>query len=234
MLNGARLALAAFRIHRDPTRLDEVLETIKHLAPREDVERVARVMRASSPDSESAFAARWIMHWDPRDLARYEVGTLGRAVHDHCARWNIHPSAFPHRPRATDGEYLVAHIENTHDVWHPVTGFDSDFIGEIGLQAFYLAQFPNLLGVFLLGIAQFRALTHEREQYPRLMDEVTRGWLLGKRARSFFGVRWDAMWDRPLSEVRRDLGIAIDEVQGATAPCSRDLTSMVSAAIHGS
>lgn len=83
-----------------------------------------------------------------------------------------------------------------------------------------------MLGLFLLGIAHFRILTHEREQYPRLMEEVTRGWLLGKRARSLFGVRWDAMWERPLSEVRRDLGIAIDEVERAIAPCSRDLSSL--------
>jgi ubiquinone biosynthesis protein Coq4 len=229
MLNGARLALAAYRLHQDPSRLDQVLDSVGKLAPRADVERAARAVRASSPDADSAFADRWMMRWDPADLARCAPGTLGRATHDHCAKWNIHPSAFPARPRATDGEYLVAHIENTHDVWHPVTGFESDALGELGLQAFYLAQFPNLLGLFLLGIGHFRMLTHERGSYPRLMEEVTRGWLLGKRARSLFGVRWDAMWDRPLAEVRGELAIEVDEVARVVAKRSdaRDLDALL-------
>jgi ubiquinone biosynthesis protein Coq4 len=229
MLNEARLALAAYRLHQDPSRLDQVLESVTKLAPREDVERAARAVRASSGAFDRASAERWMMAWDPRDLARCAPGTLGRAVHDHCAKWSIHPSAFPKRPRVTDGEYLVAHIENTHDVWHPVCGFESDAIGEIGLQAFYLAQFPNLLGLFLLGISHFRMLTHERSQYPRLMEEVTRGWLLGKRARSLFGVRWDAMWDRPLAEVRADLAIESEEVARVVAKRSdaRDLDSLL-------
>jgi ubiquinone biosynthesis protein Coq4 len=212
MLDQARLAIAALRLHQNPDRLDEVLGTVRRFAPTEDVERAARAVRGSSAEADAAFRDRWMMTWDPRDLARSAPGTLGRAVHEHCARWNIHPSAFPRRPRATDGEYLVAHIENTHDVWHPVTGFDSDTLGEMGLQAFYLAQFPNLLGLFLLGIAHFRVLTHERASYARLMEETTRGWLLGKRARSLFGVRWDAWWDRPLADVRRELGLDVDAV----------------------
>ena len=41
----------------------------------------------------------------------------------------------------SDFDYVRAHLRETHDVWHPVTGFDTDVAGELGLQAFYLAQF---------------------------------------------------------------------------------------------
>jgi ubiquinone biosynthesis protein Coq4 len=38
---------------------------------------------------------------------------------------------------------LVKRGYETHDIWHVVTGFHTDVAGELGLQAFYLAQFPG-------------------------------------------------------------------------------------------
>jgi ubiquinone biosynthesis protein Coq4 len=207
MFNEARLALAAFRIYRDPDRLDEVLEAAPRLAKKEDLDRLATSICEASPAFAAALAERRIMKLDLAELAARPGGSLGRAVFDHCTRWKIDPRTFPRRPNTTAGDYVIVHIENTHDVWHAVTGFDSDMIGEIGLQAFYLAQFPNLLGLMLLGLANLRVLRYEPTSYPRLMDEITRGWLGGKRAKPLLGVRWDDWWDRPLAEVQRELGI---------------------------
>jgi ubiquinone biosynthesis protein Coq4 len=118
---------------------------------------------------------------------------------------------------------VLAHIENTHDVWHPVTGFAADPAGEIGLQAFYLAQFPNPIGLILLGIAPLHTASKDPFSYPRLLEEITRGWLLGKRARSLFGYAWDESWNRPLEDVRRELGIDLAGVAAAMEPGTREL-----------
>lgn len=37
-------------------------------------------------------------------------------------------------------------LSQTHDLRHVLTGFDTSLHGEIGLQAFYLGQFPYPLG----------------------------------------------------------------------------------------
>jgi ubiquinone biosynthesis protein Coq4 len=213
MWNEARLALAAFRVYRDPDRLDEVLEAATRLAKPHELDRVAGSLCDASPAFASAVRDRYTVKYDLADLARRPAGSLGRAVADHCARWKIDPATFPKRPNETRGDYILVHVENTHDVWHPVCGFESDVVGEIGLQAFYLAQFPNLLGLLLMAIANVHVMTRDaRSTYPRLMEEITRGWLLGKRASPLFGVRWDAHWDRPLADVRRELGIDVDGV----------------------
>jgi len=213
MWNEARLALAALRVYRDPDRLDEVLEAARRFSKSKDVDRVAASMCDASPAFAEALRAKYKIEYDLADLARRPAGSLGRAVADHCAKWKIDPATFPVRPNETPGDYIMVHVENTHDVWHPVCGFESDAAGEIGLQAFYLAQFPNLLGLLLMAIGNMHALKSDAHgTYPRLMEEITRGWLLGKRATSLFGVRWDAQWDRPLRDVQRDLGIDVDGV----------------------
>ena len=42
------------------------------------------------------------------------------------------------------------------------------------------------------------------------MHAIVRGWLLGKRARPLFGVRWNELWVTPMENVRR--GLAVDLV----------------------
>jgi ubiquinone biosynthesis protein Coq4 len=222
--NTLRIALAAYRVYHDPDRLDEVLDAGARLAAENETE-VARLAEQFGRQSEAAAQAireRTLTTYDLEELARCPAGSLGRAVYEHCAKYGIHPSTFPKRPTRTPGEFILAHLENTHDVWHPVCGFGSDAIGELGLQCFYLAQFPNLLGLLLLAIALLRAFTTEPESYPRLLDEISRGWLLGKRALPLFGVRWDRMWDRPLAEIRAELHIDIDGADAATAPSFAD------------
>lgn len=42
----------------------------------------------------------------------------------------------------------------------------------------------------------------------RRLDAITRGWTLGKSASPLFGVAWDELWERPLADVRGELGLA--------------------------
>jgi ubiquinone biosynthesis protein COQ4 len=34
------------------------------------------------------------------------------------------------------------------------------------------------------------------------MNQIARGWLMGQRAKPFFGAQWSKMWAEPLDEVR--------------------------------
>ncbi|NVL83997.1 Coq4 family protein, partial [Escherichia coli] len=90
--------------------------------------------------------------------------------------------------------FLRAHLYETHDVWHVVTGFGTDWRAEIGLQAFYLAQIPGPLSAALLGVGCLRLAAYDMKSRDGVMDAVVRGWTMGKRARAFFGVRWNHLW----------------------------------------
>jgi ubiquinone biosynthesis protein COQ4 len=95
-----------------------------------------------------------------------------------------------------------AHLYETHDFWHVMTGFDTDVAGEVGLQAFYLAQFPARLAAVLIGLMFLNTFLYRFDDRDRRMDAMVRGWKLGRDARPLFGVRWDTMWSTPLADVR--------------------------------
>lgn len=226
MWKQLRVALAGYRLFRDPERLDEVLVAANLLSSsRKDDRAMYDAIRDSSPYAAALFRTGDIRRYDLAVLERYAPGTLGRTVYDHCKRNAIDPATFPVRNGTEPVDLLTAHLESTHDVWHALTGFTTDPVGEIGLQAFYLAQFSSPLAQLLLTLAHAHVLTKSPGDSPALMDSIARGWLLGKRAQPLFGLPWHEMWDRPLDEVRRELCVdlaSVDEVVSHGAPHFRD------------
>ncbi|MBH8552614.1 winged helix-turn-helix domain-containing protein [Nostocaceae cyanobacterium CENA357] len=85
----------------------------------------------------------------------------------------------------------------THDIWHIITGFDTSEIGEIGLQAFYLAQLQLPLASLLIANALI-AMTLWRPQFlsPLLMA-ISRGWEMGNNAKHWTKYRnqWEYVHD---------------------------------------
>jgi ubiquinone biosynthesis protein Coq4 len=210
-------ALRAFlTIVRDPTRLDEVFSLREALDDQGAVlpllERVRRSERGAAALRDRPRVGRL----DPEELARMPEGSLGRAYAAWMKRNGLDPAAIPMLPANDDVQYFSAHLYETHDIWHVVTGFGPDTVGEIGLQAFYLAQLEGQLPLAILAAGMLNTLAHPEIVQP-LMREIVRGWELGRRARPFFGVRWAEMWRRPLVEVQRELGVARDEGAQALA-----------------
>lgn len=214
MMDELAMAGAAYRLFRDPTRLQDVLDTGTRITAGIDLEKFAKRLGDMAPWTKEQLRTRRVLDYDPVALGKCAPGTLGRAVHDHCAKWEITPKTFENtRPNETPGQHILVHIENTHDIWHPVMAMEADPPGEVGVQAFYMGQMPNLLGVLCIGIAHFRVLKYTPLEYPVLMDTVARGWILGKRALPLFGVPWEEWFDRPLADVRKELHVDVDEVR---------------------
>ena len=138
-------------------------------------------------------------------------GTLGRSFADAMIRMKLDPKDIlvPEKVES-DFDFVRAHLRETHDIWHPVTGFDTDVAGELGLQAFYLAQFQAPLSALLLMVGFANTLFFAMDDRDPRMRAIVRGWLIGKRAEPFFGVRWADMWERPLVDVRRELQVDPD------------------------
>ena len=205
-------ALRAFvRLVRDPTRLDEVFVLAELVETEEGAARVAEVF-TSDPRSAQVLRDRpRLGEVDLAKLARLPEGTLGRAFADAMIRMKLDPKdILVPEGVASDFDFVRAHLRETHDIWHPVTGFDTDVAGELGLQAFYLAQFQAPLSALLLMVGFANTLFYGMEDRDRRMRAIVRGWLIGKRAEPFFGVRWADMWATPLLEVRRRLRVDPD------------------------
>lgn len=87
---------------------------------------------------------------DLQQLHQLPHHTLGHLYADHMLRNGLTP--LPINEIANNPfVFLGAHIGETHDIWHVVTGCDTDKPGEVQLEAFYIAQIaPDRLFLALL------------------------------------------------------------------------------------
>lgn len=107
----------------------------------------------------------------------------------------------------SDAEYVELRLSQTHDLWHIITGFDTSVIGEIGLQAFHLPQFPYPLATMLIANSLISTTFKAPEMLPQLLEAIAQGFQMGKIARSLFAQKWEEGWEKPLSQWQAELNI---------------------------
>lgn len=134
--------------------------------------------------------------------------TLGYVYADHMTRNGL--KLLQGKQVDSDRQFLLTHIRETHDLWHVVTGFDTSIIGEIQLEAFYVAQlYTSRFWLALLAKNLLKAVVYEIELASKYMDGMTQGWTMAQKAKPLFGVRWNTLWETPLQDVRNSLNIIL-------------------------
>ena len=209
-IKTVRILTSFWRLSQDPNRLDEVFaiaDSGSNLAIMDEMK--AFVCR--DPQGKRAFdTGVRVGTIDLAALRTLPAGTLGRVFAEHLIDNNLDPASIPVPSfPAGDVRYVKTHLRETHDLWHIATGFNTDVAGEIGLQAFYLAQLPSRLSAVLISMAFLHLATKNIGARDAIMTEVMRGWALGKRATPFFGFAWAEHWAPPLAEVRKLLGVEL-------------------------
>lgn len=207
-LKRAALGLDAYTtLVRDPNKLEKVFALRDQIADDQVLREMVAYFRRD-PRGQEALASRpRIGRIDVRALAKLPQHTLGGAFGRHMVAANLDPAALPYRESHDELSFLDAHLYETHDVWHVVTGFGVDVAGELGLQAFYAAQFPAKLSYAIMSGGLLNTMLFAMDDADRRMSAVAEGWLIGKQARPFFGVRWGEWWERPLDEIRAELDV---------------------------
>ena len=209
----ARLAVSSLRLVHDPARLDMVFSMVDALSSDEDTQRM-RTQLASHPRGAAALEQRPLLgSIDLEALALMPEGSLGHAVAVFAAEHGIEPRVLTDEAQKKD-EYVAVHLYETHDLWHVATGFDTDILGELRLQAFYMAQHPwERLAPVLMGLALLKTALQADEYerpYPawHALEAMADGWTRGRSAQPLFGLRWAERWEQPLEELREELGLA--------------------------
>ncbi|MGD8417107.1 MAG: Coq4 family protein [Pseudomonadales bacterium] len=96
-------------------------------------------------------------------------------------------------------------LRDQHDLWHTLTGYGRDELGELCLLAFTYAQTRNRGIGFIVLVGTFKM---RRAAGGSVLRAVRRGFTDGRRAAWLPGQDWEALLARPLEEVRAGLGIA--------------------------
>jgi ubiquinone biosynthesis protein COQ4 len=98
-------------------------------------------------------------------------------------------------------EFFRNRMRDTHDLWHVVTGYQGDIVGEAALLAFSFAQVHNIGVGLIAGVALVRG------PQRALRREILRGFARGARARWLPAVEWESLLALPLEQVRRQLRV---------------------------
>ena len=204
----SRASRALVALLQNPDDLPQVFTIIEALSE-PTYRRVLRRLQASE-GGRSLVAERpplAAMLGDRAALAALPEGSLGRAYLAFMDREGIsadglvQASEADGRPFAGEREidFVPERLRDTHDLWHTVTGYHGDLVGELCLLAFTFAQThnPALLLVVIGGAA--RGFLQGRWS---LAGEAYRR---GQRAAWLPAVRWETLLARPLAEVREEL-----------------------------
>lgn len=208
---------------QEPTA-EKVLALEGHLtklAQAEDIERYIAAMRAC-PATRAMLDERFIPEpYTLAELARCAPGTLGHAYRRHMVVNDLRADFFTPIDPSDDFAYSRLRFYQTHDIWHAVLGYPTSILGEAGIVGFYLGHFERYMGDHAGAAAAFSAiigsalLLHaglfRQDRISHLFKAVVEGWGRGQRARPFFAVRWEEQWDRPLADVRRELGVELEQ-----------------------
>lgn len=204
LIGGARFVGAYLTLVVKPRALERVFE-IGRTLPDDESERILRVV----PGAPRVMDAPPLADLPDRDALRaMPEGSLGRAYVELLDRDGLNPEDLDYAAGTTPIDRFRRHTRLTHDLWHTVTGFSTDTIGELGLQAFTLAQWANPLPLVLLSAGLLHTAIFQRDDAHATGKVIAEGFLLGDRARTLLEVDWHALLEQPLEEVRRELRIA--------------------------
>lgn len=151
---------------------------------------------------------------DRNRLAAMPEGSLGRAylafldAEGITAEGLVQASeeAYGRPSRDADEELVQQQLRDMHDLWHTLTGYKGDLLGEAAVLAFSFAQtrHPGVGFLALIGLVLSPA--------PEYRQFILGGFRRGVRAAWLPAQDWEALLARPLADVRRELGIRpVDE-----------------------
>jgi ubiquinone biosynthesis protein COQ4 len=161
----------------------------------------------SLPEGKRAFLERpRIGTVDLLTLAQLPADSFGYAYAQHMLANHLNP--IQAGPVETDLQYLGAHITETHDIWHVITGCNTNILGEIQLESFYVAQLQaTRFWLALLTKNLLKAVVYDIEASSQYMEAICQGWQLGKQAKPLFGMPWQQLWSEPLKTIQANLNL---------------------------
>lgn len=144
-------------------------------------------------------------------MLAYPPRSLGHAYASYFPANAITPFAAPELPIETEHDYVATRLREAHDVFHVVTGYGTDDLGELELQWFNLGNVgwgPLPLIVF---IASF--VTGRMKPYGGLWPVLRRAraaYRRGRRSRTLASVYWEDYWRLPLRDAQALLCAPVD------------------------
>jgi len=210
------VALKAFRrlvVNKDDTK--EAFEIIRALSGQSIPKGYARLISTAAGGRQAHAAEELAVLFEDHDwLAHCPIGSVGATYRDFIGRRGFSAHGLADESRkigelSIDDLHPIAwyarRIRDIHDVWHVLTGYGTDAMGEACLLGFTHAQAGNgaLLFLAIAASLELKRL-HWRAPY---IAAVAQAWRNGRHAHQLDAIDYAALFIEPLAMARQRLGI---------------------------
>ena len=219
-------ALRAFRrLVRDKEDTAQVFEIMRALSGR-SVSRGYQRMLATMEGGRQAFLHEELADKldDPVWLARFRPGTVGAAYRafreargftaDGLAAVEREVVPFIDAPHPV--VWYSRRLRDIHDIWHILTGYGTDALGEACVVSFSYGQTGNL-GFAFIGLGAATEIRRENRDMPA-RRAIFQAWRNGRAARWLPGLDYESLLAEPLDAARRRLNLRPPTVYQAVPP----------------
>jgi ubiquinone biosynthesis protein COQ4 len=219
-------ALHAFRkLIRNKEDTAQVFEIMRALTGRSMGRGYNRMLKTME-GGRQAFLREELAHKldDPVWLARFEPGTVGAAYREFREARGFTAEGLADEARKVaplvDAQHPVIwysrRLRDVHDIWHVLTGYGTDALGEACVVSFSYGQTRNL-GFAFIGWGGAREIQREARSIPA-RRAVFQAWRNGKAARWLPGLDYEVLFGQPLEAVRTRLNIRPASIYQAVSP----------------
>lgn len=212
-LRSLRMVAALAEFLKNPGSLDSVFGVTRSLQNSTLSAQMFRHLLANP-----AMAELVETNWRPAPidldaLEQLPPGSLGHTYASQLRSQGLSPdSLIDPTPISSPQDYVVHRLRETHDIVHVLTGFGIDGAGELGLQAFNLAQNRSPLAVMLIFGGMLKSLQDDEPLEP-LLHALARGFQLGLQAPCVIACRLEDGWERPLVDWQQELSLPVTTPQ---------------------
>ena len=193
---------------RDPGHTESVFDIEDGLQNLEAYKLAVEYVR-NDPAMAQLMKERYLRHGahDLDALLKLPETTLGYRFARHLRDRGFDPDYFRVREVHTDLDYVLMRLRQTHDIWHVVTGFDTEPIGELGIKAVELAQTRRPMAAVVAAGGVLRFLYKDPEHLGEVLGAASEGYQMGIKAKRLLAQKWEYHWERPLEEWRAMLNV---------------------------
>lgn len=99
------------------------------------------------------------------------------------------------------------HFEVSHDLWHVLSGYDTDALGEICLLEVYRGQWPDIGLRLLMLMGTIGAMAERFDQRKNIRRAIREGYRHGQQADFILAADIERLLELPLKQARTELNI---------------------------
>lgn len=223
-------AIRAFaKLVEDKEDTSQVFEIIQALSGSSLRKNYYRMLATAKGGAQAYLGIELAPYFDDESwLGQFGEGTVGAAYRAFRAERDLTVEGLAMEAlKVNDGveaphpiAWLARRLRDTHDLWHTITGYGTDALGEACLLGFTYAQVPNNgIAFIVIGAANEFRKTGQPYPYARAMWE---GYRLGKKARRLIDEDYLKLLAEPVESVRSRLNIGTPKIYLSIPPQHRN------------